>query len=225
MNRIIATSDWHGLSDRARTLIAKTKWNHETDELIVLGDMIDRGPDSLGCVAFARLLEEQGATILMGNHEDMAVQAFGNVFKNPNDPKWDGKALAFHLENGGDKFWNQVTEKMPNLLDIMRWFEHLPLYHSEVLDFGYMFVHAGWDTVNPSTQTKDFMLWARDDFMEVPSPKDYTVVFGHTPTKYLRSDSRQLIYHGDHKIGIDCGAIFGGLLAAISLPDGEEFYA
>lgn len=226
MKRIIATSDWHGLCDRAHALIAKTNYDPETDSLVVLGDLIDRGPDSLGCVAYARELEKQGAVILMGNHEFMATEAFREIFADKHHPRYDQQALAFHLDNGGDAFWKQVNDQKPQLLDMMRWFEHLRMYH-QVTGRGdnYVFVHAGWDTTS-RTQDVNELLCDRTSMFKRPHPKDYTIVFGHTPTNHLNHDGRYVIYKGDHMIGVDCGGVYpGGLLAAVSLPDGEEFYA
>lgn len=199
MKRIIATSDWHGLATRARTLVEMTDWNPETDDLIVLGDMIDRGPDSLGCVAYARELEKRGAIILRGNHEQMAVDAFNDCIQDTGK-----KMLEFHMANGGDKFWSQANHHS-GLLPMIRWFNHLrtSFHRSD----GYVFVHA--------------------EEMFKPSSGDYTVVFGHTPTKHLWPDGKDRIFHDEHdlRIGVDCGAVYGGPLGAISLPDGNEFYA
>lgn len=195
MKRIIATSDWHGLADRAKLLVSMTNWNPETDDLVVLGDLIDRGPDSLGCIAYAQELEQQGAVILKGNHEQMAVDAFRDCVEARGNGMFE-----FHLNNGGLKFWEQ---KPAYMLPTIRWMDHLRLYFQR--SDGYVFVHA--------------------EAMLKSPPGNYTVVFGHTPTNHLRPDRENRIYHGEQCIGIDCGAVYGGPLAAISLPDGEEFYA
>ena len=226
MSRIIATSDWHGLADRARALIAETGYDPKTDDLVILGDMIDRGPDSLGCIRYAQELQRQGAIVLMGNHEDMAMRAYKSVFKDPYHPKYEGDDLAFHLNNGGDKFWDQSFMEKPNMLEIIRWMESLPPWYRIVWDMTYFFVHAGWDFDRlPSAQRIDDLLWERDALFRRPVPDNCTVVFGHTPTNHLRPDRHHLVFRDRGLVGVDCGGVFGGNLAAISLPDGREYYA
>lgn len=224
MRRTIVTSDWHGLADRARSLIEKTRYDSKTDELVIMGDLIDRGPDSLGCVRYARELENHGAIVLMGNHEDMAIRAYQSIFTDVYHPKWENDDLVFHMSNGGDNFWEQVRREHPNLLEIMRWFDGLPLSYQP--GNNYVCVHAGYNTQGLMLQTREINLWARDFMFRQPRNKNITVVFGHTPTNHLREDGRHVIYRDEGLIGVDCGGVFpGGLLAAISLPDGEEFYA
>ena len=105
----------------------------------------------------------------------------------------------------------------------------------------YLLVHAGLDckdrlpgehlltTVKrqQSGYPKD-MLWIREDFFLRKALPSYTVVFGHTPTRYLSPYERSHSIWRDgifkDKIGIDCGCYGGGRLAALRLDDLEEFY-
>jgi hypothetical protein len=51
-------------------------------------------------------------------------------------------------------------------------------------------------------------------------PDDICVIFGHTPTVYLGCDST--IYHGLNRIGVDCGAVYGGNLACLAIDMDDE---
>lgn len=65
--RLIFVGDIHGCKEELHALLKKIKFDHNTDHLITTGDMIVKGPDSLGTVD---LLMKIGASCVRGNHED-----------------------------------------------------------------------------------------------------------------------------------------------------------
>ena len=69
--------DIHGCSGALRLILAKLSPDPETDRLILLGDLFDRGPDSWGVYYFVReLADKYGGrfTLLRGNHEDYLLR-------------------------------------------------------------------------------------------------------------------------------------------------------
>ena len=69
--RIFVIGDIHGCLDEFKRLVNKIDWNPEKDRIILLGDYIDRGPDSKGVVDYVLEIMELSPRIqcLMGNHE------------------------------------------------------------------------------------------------------------------------------------------------------------
>ena len=75
-NRKIAISDIHGCCKTFKALLNKIKFN-SNDELYLLGDYIDRGPDSKGVIDYIWQLQKEGYQVncLRGNHEQMMLRA------------------------------------------------------------------------------------------------------------------------------------------------------
>ncbi|MBO1909994.1 hypothetical protein J4G37_35065, partial [Microvirga sp. 3-52] len=87
----------------------------------------------------------------------------------------------------------------------------------------YIFVHAGVDPNQPLEETDPYtLMWIRKEFHKAYSG-DKTVIFGHTPTKYLH-DNHSIFFGENNIIGIDGGAVFGGQLNCLELPSREVYY-
>ena len=65
--RLIFVGDIHGCKEELQALLKQVHFNPKKDHLVTTGDMIAKGPDSLGTVD---LLREIGASCVRGNHED-----------------------------------------------------------------------------------------------------------------------------------------------------------
>ena len=75
MKRILIISDIHGELDTFDKLLQKAKYDANNDQLILLGDYVDRGPNSKGVLNRVIELKDLGAIVLRGNHDDMMVAA------------------------------------------------------------------------------------------------------------------------------------------------------
>jgi serine/threonine protein phosphatase 1 len=221
---LYAIGDIHGRLDLLEELLDKLPLERE-DRLVFLGDYVDRGPDSHGVVE--RLLEVQAARdciFLLGNHESMFLDFLA----------WQGDAYfggdAF-LTNGGDRtlasygyFDLEDPEREFALPESHReFYSKLELHHVEG---DYLFIHAGMSSrllqggdlhyALRRSRPED-LLWNRATG-EHPHELGVTIVYGHTP----RADFR--VRHNEpFSIGIDTGAVYGGLLTAIRLPDETLF--
>ena len=69
--RTIFIGDIHGCVEEFDEMLAKLSYNPQEDRVILLGDLVDRGPDSAGLVKKAR---EMKLECLMGNHEHKFVK-------------------------------------------------------------------------------------------------------------------------------------------------------
>lgn len=205
-------SDIHGRYDKFLAMLDKISFNKD-DTLYILGDIIDRGNQSLEMIQYVMITPN--IKMLLGNHEDMMLGWCVDQ---------DREMCDIWMCNGGHTTWNQIVQ-IPIMEQerILWWMKSLPLYY--IVDDKYFLVHAGYHKDYKDRQkSKQFMVWARQEFYGYSAETDYTVIFGHTPTWYLKQGD-PTIWKEDNKIGIDCGAISRkGQLACLRLDDMQEFY-
>jgi serine/threonine protein phosphatase 1 len=215
--RVYAIGDVHGCLDRLQALhelIAEDLATRPADEavLVHLGDYVDRGADSAGVVA--RLAE--GAVLagvrtvnLMGNHEHMMLAAVATG---------ETEATELWLANGGAD--SLLSWGVPRSAQPKEWPSYLPMPHLVFLrDLavrhvvgGYLFVHAGIRPGIPlERQSRHDLMWIREPFLSFKEPLGTVVVHGHTP--------RQEPVVRPNRIGIDTGAVMGGVLTCVVLEE------
>lgn len=216
--RIYAIGDIHGCLDRLLALHdlirADLAARPVADPLLVhIGDYVDRGPDSRGVVA--RLAAGDpiaGVTTvnLMGNHERTMLNALGGEGAAATDWMISGgrEALASW---GGDP--EAPRPDWPAFVPT----DHIAFMHALALSHtvdGYFFAHAG---VRPGVaivdQTPQDLITIRNSFLYSEMNHGTVVVHGHTPR------GAPEVRH--NRIGIDTGAVFGGVLTSVVL-EGEE---
>jgi serine/threonine protein phosphatase 1 len=226
---VYAIGDIHGRLDLFEALLARIRQDvaqaaePEPPTLILLGDLIDRGPDSKGCVDRAIALEGEGwcvAHALKGNHEEAILLFLEDHDVGPNWSQYGGdttlKSYGVEISSAAyGRGWAGVRDSfLPNFpashLDFM---QRMKLW-LEVDD--YLFVHAGVRPGAPiEKQTATDLMWIRQDFLAVENPyPGKVVVHGHTPTR--EAQLRRW------RIGIDTGAYATGLLTAIKLKGYER---
>ena len=222
---LYAIGDIHGRLDKLDALLAALPLRPD-DRLVFLGDYVDRGPDSRGVVD--RLLEvaERHPTVfLMGNHESMFLDFIG----------WEGPyyfGADVFVANGGAETllsydWFERPEPRPKSFALPpaheAFFRSLRMHH---LEGDFLFVHAGLGRALSRADHLDQalrgvraeeLLWDRST-MDLPHRLGVTIVYGHTP----RADFG-VRWNQPYSIGIDTGAVYGGPLTAIRLPDETLF--
>lgn len=209
--KTIVIGDTHGCYNELKALYATLRkngvYNKRKDRLIFLGDYIDRGSDSRKVVGFIKNLQKHNKNViaLMGNHEDM----FLNYLKGVDDSwTWNGSNATIESYKGYVKHFNNDIE----------WMKSLPLYYE---DEHFIYVHAGIDVNKPmAEQSKHTLLWVREPFIYNHNEYHKRVIFGHTPTFNLNSDSKPVKTYNNN-VDIDTGCVFGGALTALVIEDGE----
>ncbi|MBC8134972.1 MAG: serine/threonine protein phosphatase [Fibrella sp.] len=220
MASVWAIGDIHGEGMKLGTLLDFLP-RGENDYTVFLGDYIDRGASSAQVVrrVLAEYDEAPDRTVpLWGNHEDMAAAYFHlphptEIEYDPYDWFRNGGLTA--MESWGLKppqvFSAPCPEQLSRLFSLSRTF----FKGSETEIPGtdpYLFIHAGiLPGEEPETATGETLLWIRDEFLNSYNPSGRIVVHGHTPFEAVR-------VHPD-KIGIDTGAVRGGPLTALRLPE------
>lgn len=223
--RIYAIGDIHGRYDLLRLLLDKIEAHSSalppTHSLYVIfvGDLVDRGPQSAEVLAMLYDLNTKTdhVIVLLGNHEEAMLKALDG----------DMDALRGWLAVGGKDTLNsfgiapqRADEASRDYLQRARaaiprewiaWLRKLPL---SVQSGDYYFVHAGVRPgVSLQRQTRNDMLWIREDFLEDPRNHGAVIVHGHSVTRNTEIRS--------NRICIDTGAYRTGLLSAIYL-EGEK---
>jgi len=217
--RIYAIGDIHGRLDLLDALLARidlddARRGAAQSEIIFLGDLIDRGPQSAQVIERALELSAgaRGARFLLGNHEEVFLKALDG----------DLKSLAFFTRIGGREtiLSYGISEQeyracdYPELLGLLR--QRVPQEHIAFLERfedlivlgDYAFVHAG---VRPGRQLGQQQVsdlrWIRTEFLEHRGPFEKVIVHGHTVTEEIELR--------DHRIGLDTGAYASGKLSAM----------
>ncbi|MFQ5348353.1 MAG: metallophosphoesterase, partial [Rhodothalassiaceae bacterium] len=170
--------DLHGMYDAFMAALAARDFDPARDRVISVGDLVDRGPDSVRCLA---LLEEPWFHAVRGNHEQMMI----DVLLGGND------ASLWRLNGGG---WFRETEPTA-LVDLLpRLLPRLPLALTvDLPDGGRIGIcHAeyprpDWDAVESAignSADRHRMLWGREILAHALERKVAHVtlsVHGHTP--------------------------------------------
>ncbi|HDZ41504.1 MAG TPA: serine/threonine protein phosphatase [Bacteroidetes bacterium] len=209
--RLLAIGDSHGCSDRLNVLINDHVRLTKKDKLILLGDYIDRGPDSKGVLDLIMKLASEGYEVvtLMGNHENMMINAPRSPLDNYN---W--------MMNGGDETLRSFGVSSVNEIDrkYMDFLLSMPFYHKTG---NFIFVHGGFndDIEDPFRDTYS-MIWERRYEYHSPVFKGKIIVHGHRP--HPLSELKEQIKKSPSVINIDTGCVYGkeyglGDLTAIDL--------
>jgi serine/threonine protein phosphatase 1 len=208
MSSTYVIGDIHGCHTALVELLKKISPDPGNDFLIFLGDYIDRGPGSKDVLTTLVQLQQQIPRMitLKGNHEDAFLRYLS------------GKDVDFFLNIGGRQTLESygLTNFTPDAAKKVIPHEHMQ-FLSNLLPFWeddeYIYVHAGLKPgVHLSQQTSDWLFWAdRERFACLDYNFGKRVIFGHTanPTPVVMPN----------KIGIDCGAVYGGKLTCLVLPD------
>jgi serine/threonine protein phosphatase 1 len=203
-----AIGDVHGCRDKLERLLAacEAQAAGRPARYVLLGDYIDRGPDSRGVIELLmRRQQAQPGTIvcLRGNHEQMAIAA-----------QADARAMPLWLVNSGASTQRNYPETGGRIADAhLAWLAALPFCHDDGLRF---FVHAGVDLSVPlAAQDDEVMLWMREPFLSHCDEVDMGrfIVHGHTPVRDGRPDLRR------RRLNLDTAAVLGGPLTAAAFDD------
>ncbi len=226
-DRVWVIGDVHGHSDALENLITEISPN-PGDRIVLLGDLIDRGPDSRMVI---RIAKERGDTfVVRGNHEYWALLGFEGESEISWAPNLDW------LVSGGkqclDSYSNSDNElNQEDWVRDLLWMAKMP--HMLVLD-DWILVHAGLDPEKSlEEQEEKELLWIREVFHNAKKPVDprRAVVSGHSITHTVLGQSIGEIGRSEYRLedgralwfGIDTGACdsASGWLTAMDLSTGE----
>ena len=195
--RRFAIPDVHGCAATLRRLVEKVIHLTRDDELYLLGDLIDRGPDPRGVLDYLLALGEGGYRVasVRGNHEQMLLDACR-----------DRDSFRLWLLNGGhatlESFGVEDACEIP--LSYRKFLTGLPYY---LLLDDFVLVHGCLDCrLDDPFSDLEAILWSRDCPVDPAKLGGRRVVCGHTP------QSRELIRGSltNDRIMLDNGCVFRG---------------
>lgn len=221
--RVYAIGDVHGRLDLLRRLLRAIEADASRDadggrtRIVILGDLVDRGPHSRQVLELLRFLERRDPerlVVLPGNHEDMLLASTAG----------DAEAQRVWLKTGGDatlrsyrldpaEFTGLSPAERGRVLrrtvgtDMIGWLEARPLAHQSG---DYFFCHAGVRPGVPlNKQRREDLLWIRREFLGSDRSHGAVIVHGHSVT-----DEAQVAHN---RINVDTGAHRSGELTAVGL--------
>ena len=224
--RVYAVGDIHGRLDLFDALIAAIEADDAAagpaeTTVVLLGDLVDRGPDSAGVIARAR--EWQGrrpVRILAGNHEEMFLASFDRPETLKHFLRFGGKETVLSYGIDEREYRKASVEEVQAMMHA-----HVPAEDRAFLESfedmvaigDYLFVHAGIAPDKPleDQRTRD-LRWIREPFLSHPEPHGAVIVHGHTITDEPEDRG--------NRIGIDTGAYVSGRLTALVLEGGSRRY-
>jgi hypothetical protein len=204
--RALIIGDIHGCREELEDLLESAGWGPE-DQLISVGDLVAKGPDSLGVI---RLFIELGGLAVRGNHDEHCLRWWrAKTADEPLPPLKPAHQTV--VDALGDAEW--------------QWLSALPLW-LELRDPDALVVHAGLLPNVPLQEQEPYDLMNMrsilDDGSASRSYEDGTpwaslwpgprlVVFGH--------DAVRGVQMHPHAIGLDSGCVYGGWLTGLWLPE------
>jgi len=203
-SRTIAIGDIHGCAAALRALIAAIEPTPD-DILVMLGDYVDRGPDSRGVLDFVLELEQRYRLVpLLGNHELMLLDAL----ENP-------RVLGPWLECGGDPTVRSYDGRLSNIPPDHLAFIHRCKRYYEIPT--HFFVHANYAAEIPLDEQPDYLLFWEHLHIHFPAPHENgkIAIVGHTSQKLGE------ILDLGHVICLDTFCYGGGWLTALDVETGQ----
>jgi predicted phosphodiesterase len=226
--RTIVIGDVHGCLAELDELLKVVEYKADDDRLVFVGDLVDRGPDSVGVV---RRVRELNAEVVMGNHDEKHLRwkrwedkvASGAERKNPMKAFDEDKLSTQAGLNDEDFAW---IARMPKSLRL-----------GNLCGREYAVVHGGCEANRPFNKQGKQVLRVRYCNVETgcfngsdypghqPAGTRYwselwkgpeSIIYGHAVWDEVRTDH----YDGYACWGIDTGCVFGGSLTALLLHPG-----
>ena len=201
MSRNLVISDIHSCLKTFQYLLEESIFLTKEDKLYLLGDYIDRGPDSKGVIDHIISLTRNGYQVypIKGNHEQLLLDSYNE--RPFAEQTW--------LRNGGaitlESFHVSQAKKIP--------FEYISFFSSlrnyiELENF--ILVHAGFNfEINNPFDDRESMLWIREYKVE-PSKINYKIlVQGHTPTSLENIKKSITDRKNTYRIFLDNGCVYG----------------
>lgn len=187
--RKLFITDIHGELAGLRLLLKLAEVDLGRDQLVIGGDMINRGKNSAGVLKELKMLSDrhpQHVHALIGNHEEM----MGDYLQS-GDKTW--------LSHGGRETLENLCQLFPREEERQAhtdWATALPLYYE---DDQFVYTHAGLHPFEPLTQQSRGIIWMTEaEFYRIPAAElrkltgNKTVVHGHTPVERICYDGVRL---------------------------------
>jgi bis(5'-nucleosyl)-tetraphosphatase (symmetrical) len=215
IGRLLIVGDIHGCPDQLENLLQSVNFVQGIDQLVIAGDFVNKGPDSIGAVQKAI---EYGAMGVLGNHDWTLLDIHSRIAS--------GEIQPFNKKHARDPFV-RIARELPDVC--LRYLSSLP-HVLKIPQYNLMVVHAG---INPSyplhqqsirdlthirrlemdPETQSFVSYEGGSSGEQWATQwrgPETIIFGH--------DARRGLQVEPHAYGLDTGCCYGGNLTGLLFP-------
>jgi len=219
--RTIVVGDIHGCIDEFDELIKKLSYAKGSDRLILLGDLIDRGPDSVAVVRRAR---EMDLECVMGNHEHKFIKWYRS--SGTKNDVYDSRPHYTQFSDADINYIHRMSDyiKVDDFVIVHAGLRpHVPLekqlredlFYVRYMDDDSKFISLRKINKAGSKEAVNAHFWTES------FDGAHNVVYGHNVNdrEKIRIDVHP--YTGKTCYGIDTGACFGGRLTAMILETKE----
>ena len=228
---IYVTADIHGYYEAFERLLEAIQFGGE-DYLYVIGDTIDKGPESFRVLE--HIMRAENMELILGNHEKFLIEAL----KSRVYGKRNFIDMKLWCKHGGEKTFKEFMQMMPEKQqEIFKYLSTRPLYKiigNTVLVHGGVILHkesySSWEELMEE-QDRQTLLWTKEEFLTHPFEVNLEgrVIFGHTPTSEIQRVRGEKQTPGEvwldgKRMGIDGGYLFGGRLIAVCLDNDKIYY-
>ena len=234
-------SDMHGYMGRFMVMLKKINFL-DSDELYVIGDVIDRGPNGIEIIKY--IMAHPNIHFIMGNHEHMLLTY---IEKNPiyRPPYTDSYMKQLIGHNGGDDTLSDYTALSPDEKNKIHTFLKNSPYTTSIIVNGKSFYMVHGCPIPEEEKEYGIDEYNFNCVWERPPMTKYhildngpTVIIGHTPTmRYTGDADKRKIFrfqtsddpNAESKmIDVDCGMSSPypqyRTLGCLCLDTMEEFY-
>lgn len=229
--RVYAIGDIHGRRDLFERIVEQIDADDAAREaaettVILLGDLIDRGPQSAGVIAAAReWSRRRRLRTLMGNHEEMFLRSLKDEAALRHFLRVGGKETVQSFGIDPDEYRTLSVEELHSRLEDLIPADDITFLNAmeNMIQIGdYVFAHAGIDpTTAIDSQKPGDLRWIREPFLSHTADLGVCVVHGHT----IRQNVEVHAPRGwPNRIGIDTGAFRSGRLSAVGLQGTERWF-
>ena len=222
--RVYAVGDIHGRLDLFEALRDAIDADDgaappAATSIILLGDLVDRGPHSAGVIEAVRAWQaHRPVRCILGNHEEMFLQSFKDLDILRHFLRHGGRETITSFGLARDQYnlltLEDLQEAMQELVpgDVR---DYLAGLEDLIVIGDYAFVHAGVDPEEPlEAQRTSDLRWIRERFLRYGEPLSHVIVHGHT----ISDD----VAFAGFRVGIDTGAYRTGRLTALVLEGSER---
>lgn len=241
---IFAISDIHGAYDLFKERVEQLKpYLEKGDKLILLGDYIDRGYDSCGCLQLAKEIQDkygkEQVVVLKGNHEvwflDFLVHqgdewlAEDVRFSTSKTFLTDDEYVGLKLLHNGEQILDYIRNTIKKShRELLQWTSNLPLYYETDTQ---IFAHAGVDEDIPEEEMEYCTLATSDYIFTGKYPptlgKFYKdIIAGHVDAAKVAKNHRLqgVYYDGYSHFFIDGSVNKNGRLLCLAYDEETECY-
>jgi serine/threonine protein phosphatase 1 len=220
--RIYAIGDVHGRADLLERVFTRIDAHIAAHPVVrpiqvLVGDYIDRGPDSRGVLdRLIKRAKTNEMVLLKGNHETLVFEFLRNPSMLQSWSQLGGLETLMSYGLSPSLNADALTQKkLAIALQAALPKSHLNFLGSLQSSFScgeFFFAHAGVRPRVPLEKQRDEdLLWIRDDFLLYEEEFGKIVVHGHTPVREV--DIRP------NRINIDTGAYATGHLTCLVIQD------